>query len=204
MNKFENEIGRIYRLKVPFEDLYTSVFLIKDTRGNLLIDCATTAQDEDERIIPALYQAGLSLNDLDCLLLTHSHSDHAGGLQRILQLNPRLRIINTLDKASIDGVSVYSLKGHTLDSIGCLDLQSGTLISGDGFQGAGVGKYRCSLENRKEYLKTIEKVKSDEKIKNILFSHRYEPWCNDKALGVEEKIKCLQACIEYINKEIKE
>ena len=48
---------------------------------------------------------------------------------------------------------MYSLKGHTLDSIGCLDLQSGTLISGDGFQGAGVGRYRCFLECKEEYLK---------------------------------------------------
>jgi glyoxylase-like metal-dependent hydrolase (beta-lactamase superfamily II) len=203
MFSFKKEIGRIYRLKVPFEDLYTSVFLIKDTIGNLLIDCATTARDVDEIIIPALYQIGLSLNDLEQVLLTHKHSDHVGGLERLLQLKPNLQIVNKMDIIRVDDISVYPLKGHTLDSIGCLDLQSGTLISGDGFQGAGVGTYRCFLECKEEYLKTIEKVKFDEKVKNILFSHAYEPWCRDKALGVEEKLKCLQACIEYINKEIK-
>jgi glyoxylase-like metal-dependent hydrolase (beta-lactamase superfamily II) len=204
MFSFKKEIGRIYRLKVPFEDLYTSVFLIKDTIGNLLIDCATTARDVDEIIIPALYQIGLSLNDLEQVLLTHKHSDHVGGLERLLQLKPNLQIVNKMDIIRVDDISVYSLKGHTLDSVGCLDLQSGTLISGDGFQGAGVGRYRCFLECKEEYLKTIEKVKSDEKVKNILFSHAYEPWCNDKAFGVEEKLKYLQVCIEYINKEIKE
>ena len=38
---FEKEIGQIYRLKVPFEDLYTSVFLIQTEGANILVDCAT-------------------------------------------------------------------------------------------------------------------------------------------------------------------
>ncbi len=57
--KFIKEINKIYRLKVPFEDLYTSVFLIKTETSNLLVDCATTKLDVEEYIIPALYNAGL-------------------------------------------------------------------------------------------------------------------------------------------------
>lgn len=91
------------------------------------------------------------------------------------------------------------MKGHTIDCIGVLDERSGTLISGDGLQGAGVGKYRCSLESREAYLKTIEKIKKDKRIKNILFSHAYEPWYKDGAFGREEIKRCLQDCIQVLS-----
>ena len=56
--KFENIIGGIYRLKIPFESIYTSVFLIKTEQGNALVDCATYASDVDKYILPALNQQG--------------------------------------------------------------------------------------------------------------------------------------------------
>lgn len=48
--EFIKEIGSIYRLKVPFENLYTSVFLVQTDGKYTLVDCATTAQDVDEYI----------------------------------------------------------------------------------------------------------------------------------------------------------
>ena len=42
---FYREIGEIYRLKVPFDgEVYTSVFLIKNAEGNVLIDCDFKAE----------------------------------------------------------------------------------------------------------------------------------------------------------------
>ena len=81
------------------------------------------------------------------------------------------------------------------------DGATGTLISGDGLQGAGIGKYRCSLESKEEYLKAIEKIRLDKKIKNILFSHAYEPWYKDGMFGRENVERCLQDCIKYIKGE---
>ena len=195
--KFENIIGGIYRLKIPFESIYTSVFLIKTEQGNALVDCATYASDVDEYILPALNQQGLRLTDIAYLILTHNHSDHAGGKARILELTPTIEMINAGRSIFIKGLTMYALKGHTLDCIGIFDEHSGTLISGDGLQGAGVGKYRCSLANKEEYLKTIERIERDKKIKNILFSHAYEPWYKDCAFGREEIEKCLQDCKKY-------
>ena len=194
---FYKEIGNIYRLKVPFEDLYTSVFLIKARNANVLVDCATYASDVEEWIIPALKELGLCLKDINYLILTHKHGDHAGGLSRILEYEPTLQVLDKIRSLDINKVTVCEMKGHTLDCIGVLDECSGTLISGDGLQGAGVGKYRCSLEDRKEYLKTIDKIKEDKRIKNVLFSHAYEPWDKDGAFGREEIKKCLEDCIEY-------
>lgn len=199
--KFIKEINNIYRLKVPFEDLYTSVFLIKMETSNLLVDCATTKLDVEEYIIPALYNAGLSIQDVEYLILSHEHGDHAGGLQTLLGIKPNLKVIQSVVCPFINGLEIYQLKGHALSCIGVLDKQSGTLISCDGLQGAGVGKYRCSLDSEEEYLKTIERIKNDKRIKNILFSHAYEPWYKDCAIGRKEVEKCLQDCINHIKGE---
>jgi glyoxylase-like metal-dependent hydrolase (beta-lactamase superfamily II) len=86
------------------------------------------------------------------------------------------------------------MKGHTLDCIGVFDKTSGTLISGDGLQGKGVGKYRCSLQSKKGYLDTIEKIEKDKRVENILFSHAYEPWLQDCIYGRANVEKCLQDC----------
>ena len=64
-------------------------------------------------------------------------------------------------KQGVHAVQHSTLAGHTDDSIGVLDERSHTLISGDGLQGAGVDKYRCSLYNKNAYIETIEKIKND-------------------------------------------
>lgn len=191
---FNKEIGEVYRLKVPFEDLYTSVFLIRKEQGNVLVDSATYVRDVDDYIIPALEEMGLSITDIHYLVLTHNHGDHVGGKERLLELVPNIKIVQNEWDNLLNGITVYELKGHTLDCIGVFDQHSRTLISGDGLQGAGVGKYRCSLENKDEYIKTIEKIRRDKRVENILFSHAYEPWNKDGAFGREEVEKCLQDC----------
>ena len=185
----------IYRLKVPFDDIYTSVFLIRTKQGNALVDCATYDSDVDEIIISALKDLGLSLHDIKYLILTHNHGDHAGGAKRIIELNPNVEIVENERPLSFDGITVYGMKGHTLGCIGVLDARSGTLIAGDGLQGYCVGKYKCYLESKEEYLKTIEKIRKDQNIKNILFSHAYEPWNRDYAFGRAEIEQCLEDCM---------
>ena len=199
MNKiFQKEIGGIYRLKVPFENIYTSVFLIKTERGNILIDCATYDSDVDEWIVPALKEEGLTLAEIKTLFLTHSHGDHAGGKERIVALQPSIQIVASDQEKLIDGYTVYPLKGHTLDCIGVFDEDTGTLIAGDGLQGAGIEKYRCSLESKEEYVKTLEKIGRDKRIENILFAHEYEPWYQSGVFGRKEVEKALETCKIYV------
>ena len=200
--RFYKEIGEIYRLKVPFDgDVYTSVFLVKNQDGYTLIDCATTAQDVDGYILPALKQMQLSFSDIRYLFLTHCHGDHAGGKNRVLEHNPDVKIVDGFGEKMQNEPTMYAMKGHTMDCIGFFDEQSGTLISSDGLQGQGVGKYRCSLESVEEYVKTIDRIKKDKHIENLLFSHAYDPWRKDGAFGREEVEKCLQDCIEYVKTE---
>ncbi len=197
MEKFIKETSNIYRIKVPFENLYTSVFLITTDTANVLVDCATYDSDVDGFIVPALTEMGIPIKSLKFLVLTHSHGDHVGGKERLIALNPNVRIIDRLLGVN-DDLEIYSLPGHTLDCVGVLDKRSGTLISGDGIQGDGIGKYRRSLESKEAYIGVLNKIKNDKRIKNILFSHAYEPWGKDGVFGVREKEKIINYCIENI------
>ena len=199
MSKFEfiEVINGIYRLKVPFEAIYTSVFLIKSPSGTILVDCATTDKDVDEYIVPALKKMGYALSEIGTLILTHKHGDHSGGLPRILSLAPNVDIVSDI-RELFDGICTYPLAGHTNDCIGVLDMRSHTLISGDGLQGAGVDKYRCYTKSPEAYFETMERIKNDEGIENILFSHAYEPWNRDYVFGRKEVEACLQDCLKYV------
>lgn len=195
---FKKVLGQIYRLKVPFEDLYTSVFLIKTASGNVLVDCATTSFDVNEYILPALTNLNLTIFDVKYLVLTHNHIDHAGGKNRLLELNSNIIVITEYCSNFINELSLYKLSGHVINCIGVFEKSTKTLITGDGLQGAGVGKYRTSICDNNEYLKTIQNIKNDKNVENILFSHAYEPWLKDGAFGINEIETILEDCKKYI------
>ena len=197
MSGFYEEASGIYRLKVPFEKIYTSVFLITTPQGAVLVDCATTAEDVDEFIVPSLRALGYAPTDIKMLVLTHRHGDHAGGMETLLRHAPQLEVVTDI-RALADGVCTYPMGGHTRDCIGVLDTRTGALISGDGIQGAGVDKYRCYTEDPQMYLETLARIREDARIKNILFSHAYEPWLADRASGREQVLACLDASLQYV------
>ena len=197
--EFIEEAAGIYRLKVPFDDLYTSVFLVTAGGKNILVDCATTKEDVVEYIVPALKSAGIEIGDIDTLVVTHEHEDHAGGLPYILALAPQITVVTDVRHLA-KGVSTYPLPGHERNFVGVLDERTRTLISGDGLQGAGVGKYRCYLADKAAYLNTLEGIGQDERIESILFSHAHEPWYRDKVSSRTEVLDCVKKCYEYIER----
>lgn len=197
MNGFIRELNDIYRLEVPFENIYTSVFLVRSPSGVIIVDCATTNEDVDGYIIPALGAMGYVPSDIGTLVLTHKHSDHAGGLLQLLSLAPDIKVVRDV-REIFDGIYTYPMAGHTEDCIGLLDTRSHTLIAGDGLQGAGVDKYRCYTESPEEYLKTLDRVMNDKRIDNLLFSHAYEPWSREYAFGRKELEHCICECKKYV------
>ncbi len=195
MREFCKETDGIYRLRVPIENIYTSVFLIED---RILVDCASTADDVDMYIVPALHRRGLTVSDITAIVITHGHSDHNGGLTRLLELVIDTAVVTDVRSLG-DGLWTYPLSGHSEDSIGVLDERTRTLISADGLQGAGVDKYRCYTQNPKAYAQTLERIRNDSRIENVLFSHAYEPWNADRIVGRDNVIRCIDKCYNYIN-----
>ena len=134
MSVFYEEIKEIFRLCVPFEKIYTSVFFMRTEEGNILVDCATTAEDVDTVILPALRALGYELSDLRAIVLTHRHGDHAGGLARICALAPDLSVLTEVG-TRIGEIELYPMMGHTLDSVGIYDFNFPTPLT---IVGAGV------------------------------------------------------------------
>lgn len=209
--KFIKKTDGIYQLRVPFMSVYTSIFLIEAEGRWLLVDCATTRDDVDGYLVSALSNMGLTLWDIDALFLTHRHSDHSGGLERVLELAPCIKVVDfasehsscikTVDWPLSWKIVTFPLAGHTADSVGVLDLRSGTLISGDGIQGAGIGRFRCLVSDFDMYFETLLRIGADSRIANLLFSHAYEPWFADMVIGREAVLECLNTCRELAEKK---
>ena len=166
---FENITEDILRLRVPFENIYTAVFLIKTADGAILVDAAAGEHDAKEVILPALKEC-IDIAEIKYLVCTHLHGDHGGGIrhllpylenacvvaasQRAVELYGEQRV-KLMQSGTLFGIEVISLKGHSLDCIGLYDRRSGTLIMGDAVQLYGITKYGCGVGFPKEYRKTL-------------------------------------------------
>lgn len=185
MIDFEHLIGGIYRLKVPFEDNYTAVFLLCTPCGDILIDAATTKADAEDFIIPALEKMGKSPKIAVC---THDHGDHVGGMPYVLSHFEGMRayaasetLISEKNFSPIcdgdklcESVKIVALPGHSKDSVAIYDLETKTLITGDCVQLGGVGRYGTGVGNGKEYYKSLDKILSLD-AENMITSHEYYP-----------------------------
>ncbi len=186
---FEMSDG-IYRLEVPFEDVFTSVFLLLSERGNVIIDSATTKSDVTEHIIPALEKENIRPCDIRYILASHFHGDHSGGIpylaeyldsseilafdmRLVAKLGSRARIMKDREMIE-DFLEILSLPGHTDDSAGFFDHRTNTVITCDAVQLCGVGRYGTGLWNVDDYLASLSalyNISPD----SLIASHDYEP-----------------------------
>lgn len=198
------DIG-LYRVRIPFEDLTTTVYFYVCEQGVAIIDSATYSSDVDNYIIPAIGEIGVKREEVKYLLLTHDHSDHMGGLNRLSEVftdavcgaSFGLDLPNRIDL--VDGnivlgslMSVY-LPGHTNHSFGFYDIKTKTLLSGDCLQLSGVGKYRDGIWDKNLYINSVNKLKNME-IERIVASHEYDP-LGSIAEGKMQVIRYLDECI---------
>ena len=190
MPRFEKITDRIYRLKVPFESVYTAVFLIKCKSGYMLVDAAATSEDA-RLILDAIREAQIDAEQISHILVTHAHGDHAGGLCVLRDALPKalvcagshyLRERLSLERFALlsdgqeiaEGIVALSLSGHSADSCGFFDKDSRCLISGDAVQLCGIGRYGTGLYSFDAYLATLKKL-AEMSIDILISSHDYYP-----------------------------
>jgi len=202
----------IYRLEVPFLDIYTTVFFIKTPSGTMLFDTATYPEDMDNYIIPAAAELGIGSDELKYVFISHNHRDHAGGLERFAELYPntsvvsRSRDICTKYTASgsvypedghilLDALQVVTVPGHAPDAMAIFDTRTKTLLTGDSLQLFGIygsGAWGANIGMPVEHLKALDKLRAMD-ISAIIASHDYHP-CGYTAYGNAEISRYLDEC----------
>lgn len=211
----------VYCITTDYKDIFTSVYVIKTNDGVMLFDSASYDCDIDDTILPALKEIDVE-NDLKYVFISHAHSDHWGGLKRLMHFYPDITIISRREgieeiygsykiiKPKQDDIFLKVLKvvpivGHTPDSAGILDLRDNTLISGDCLQMYGIfgsGKWCSNIRFAKQHLKEIEKLRGME-IENVFTAHDYHPMGKRFCYGKIAVQKVLDNCIAPLN-DIKE
>lgn len=186
MNTFEKLVPCVYRLCVPFEDNYTSVFALDTVTGWVLFDCACAA-DVESVILPALSAARIRPSHIIC---SHAHGDHAGGLPKLAAAFPNAKIYAGSDALTqkhglpvtvlregyaLGELQIRALAGHTEDCIGIYDTRTGTLLSADGLQLYGVSRYGTGLADAAAYRDTLTRLAADTAVRTLIASHPYVP-----------------------------
>lgn len=92
MESFTHVVGDVHLLKVPFTGVWTGVTLVLGGDVPILVDSGGSGETVDSTIVPALAEVGLSLSDIGWVLATHIHGDHVGGIARMRELAPSIKV----------------------------------------------------------------------------------------------------------------
>ena len=192
-----------WNLKIQPDSLsMTDIISVKDTKGSNIFWIIRKGQDaivvdpgSSAPILKYLHKENLRV---DCILITHHHSDHTAGIEDILKehhcpvLGPENEEITSITQAFTEGddferigvhFSVLSVPGHTLDHIGFI-ADKKHFLCGDLLFGAGCGKvFEGTMEQMHASLQKCAALPSDTLLywghemtsANLLFATKVEP-----------------------------
>ena len=202
-------------MKIPFMSVFTSVFIIREGNELTVYDAATTNDDVENFIIPAVksfMEDGCTLSNI---VISHFHGDHAGGLERLCSefensvvyagdTSYHKKISQNKLKNSEDGVAIsknlvlYRFPGHSHDCTAILDKRTKTMLTADAFQGFGILQYGV-FGDIATWIASINKAKSLD-LENLISSHEYF-LLGQKAYGNENVLKYMDEC-ERVFREV--
>ncbi len=193
----------IYKIKIPFEDIYTSAFILTEGKHCMVADSGCSGDDAKKYILPELKARGLVP---EYVVLSHLHSDHSGGILEICNAYPKAKLA-MFSKTGFEDLNRYflsdgqvifgryrmlNLLGHSDDSLGIYDIKNKVLVSFDSLQMYGISKYGTSFDNYEKYLLSVERVR-DILPQRIVASHEYVP-LGAVAEGYQQVTQFLDEC----------
>lgn len=216
MRRFEKVADGISLLKVPFfnGDFDTGVVLVESNGLLAMIDSGEAEETVQTCILPALAEQcpdGVR----PYLLCTHTHGDHIGGheyLRRHRKFTTAATVIAARHlpggapeliledgEQPIPGLRIFEMPGHAPDAVCYLHEKTGTLITGDCFQGCGTdGVGLALIEDPALYRSSIAKAMEFE-AERIVAGHGFAP-CDFIISGAKRVHAFLQCCLDTANR----
>jgi glyoxylase-like metal-dependent hydrolase (beta-lactamase superfamily II) len=125
---------------------FVSAYVLARGGEAAIVDTGTDGSEGD--IATALERLGLTWDAVGHVIVTHRHSDHVGGLGRILQALPQAAtayagaedipvipspksLVVAADGDDVFGLTIIATPGHTPGHISVLDEVGGILVAGD-------------------------------------------------------------------------
>jgi glyoxylase-like metal-dependent hydrolase (beta-lactamase superfamily II) len=147
ISKISENVFQLY-----FDTFGSTVYVLK-LEKNILID--TSSKDNREELIKDLNELKLSPENIDIIILTHSHWDHTGNLS--IFKNAKIITNKNLNQLP-EIIRPIKTPGHTQDSL-CF-LYKDILFSGDTiFHEKGRGRTDLPGGNEKQIQESIKKLK---------------------------------------------
>ena len=204
----------IYRMKLPYKDIFTTVYVVKTPDGALLFDTATFETDVTEHISPMLTELGVGGEELKYIFVSHNHRDHAGGIPYLAALYPNATVLTrsealveaypTLNIKMMRGgdtilgvLVVHEIPGHSLDSSAIYDSRTKTLITGDSLQLYGIfgsQDWGSNIALAAEHLSALKPLYNID-IEEIHTAHDFHPY-GISYIGKDAVKAALDACRE--------
>ena len=191
---------RFHFLKYPWKGSFTGMLLIAGEARCVLVDTALP-EAVDGYLLPYLAGAGIPLDSIEWVVNTHSHEDHAGGDARLRELCGAKFAIHRSGADALEGagfhpdrllddgsllsageirLGIVSLPGHSPDSIGVLELSSGTMFTGDSLQGRGSTYSGIALyADPVTYLRSIDRMETlfrIGRVRRLVCGHAFAPY----------------------------
>lgn len=200
----------IDRLTIPYKNIFTTVYLVRCGRENILFDAASYDSDIDEYVLPWLKE--LRVTELRYVFISHNHTDHAGGLGRLMAAFPDAVIVSRSkelrekfkdcrflfpeDGDVLTGtLQIVTLRGHSMDSMTLYDKQSKIMLTGDGLQLLGIfgaDFWGANISYPVCHLQALEKLRRME-VEELLWAHDYHPMGRG-AKGEKAVFDAIDAC----------
>ncbi|OGJ21492.1 hypothetical protein A3K73_00830 [Candidatus Pacearchaeota archaeon RBG_13_36_9] len=148
INKIKNNVFQLY-----FKEFGSCVYLLLLNGLRVLVD--TSSKENKEELLKDLQELDIKPEEVNIILLTHTHWDHTGNLP--VFKNAEIYDANNIDKLTLEKIKVIKTPGHTKDSR-CF-LYQDILFSGDTiFHNGGRGRTDLPGGSEKEILNSIEKL----------------------------------------------
>jgi glyoxylase-like metal-dependent hydrolase (beta-lactamase superfamily II) len=140
--------------QLHFENFGSCIYVLKLDKLTII---DTSSKENQDEILADLKQLDIDPEDIDVILLTHTHWDHTGNFD--LFKNADIYGAKDIDKIKKDipELEIIESPGHTRDSI-CF-LYKGILFSGDTIFYRGIGRTDLPESDPAKMKQTLENLK---------------------------------------------